>query len=143
MTMTEQWLAAVGRAGAGGASDEALDAAASQLDIDLPTDYRAAMRLVNGGESEFGESWVVLWKVEDLAETNAGYQVRDFAPGFTLLGSNGAGEAYAWDWRNRDRMRYVVIPFIFEAEAAIPCGESFEEFLTTLHAGIRFDRAGG
>ena len=140
MTMTEQWLATVSDGGAEGASTETLDEAASQLGIELPNDYRAVMQRTNGGEKEFGESWIVLWKVEDLVETNAGYQVRDFAPGFTLFGSNGAGEAYAWDRRNPDRPRYVVIPFIFEEEAAVPCGETFEEFLSTLHSGIPFEQ---
>lgn len=143
MTMTEQWLAAVSGDSSGGASDAALDAAASEVGIDLPTDYRAVMRIANGGDTEFGESWIVLWRVEDLAERNAGYRVNEFAPGFTYFGTNGAGEAYAWDWGTPGKLRYVVIPFIVpEPEAAVPCGETFEEFLSTLHAGIPFDRSG-
>jgi hypothetical protein len=143
MTMTERWLEVVSDARSEGASNEAIDAAASQLGIDLPPDYRAVMRAANGGDSEFGESWIVLWDVEDLVERNAGYQVTDLAPGFTFFGSNGAGEAYAWDWRIPGKLRYVVIPFIVpEPEAAVPCGETFEEFLSVLHQGIPFDRAG-
>ena len=143
MTMTEEWLSALSDQRAEGASDEALDAAATQLQIELPADYRAVMRAANGGERGFGESWVVLWKVEDLAERNAGYEVAQFAPGFTYFGSNGAGEAYAWDRRTPGRLMYVVIPFIVpEPNAAVPCGETFEEFLSVLHRGIPFDRAG-
>ena len=100
------------------------------------------MRQVNGGESEFGESWIVLWRVDVLAERNAGYQVREFAPGFTFFGSNGSGEAYAWDLRPGHRAQYVVIPFITpEPDAAVPCGQTFEEFLAILHAGIPFERS--
>jgi len=32
--------------------------------------------------------------------------------GFTFFGSNGADEAYAWDWRPTRQAHYVVIPFI-------------------------------
>jgi len=95
----------------------------------------------NGGEAEFGESWIVMWRVEDLVERNAGYKVQEFAPGFTFFGSNGAGEACAWDWRPTRQARYVVIPFITpEPDAAVPCGDSLEEFLATLNRGIPFER---
>ncbi len=141
VTMTEQWLASVSEAE--GASELTLDAAAAQLPFELPSDYRAVMRRANGGSREFGSSWIVLWRVEDLVESNAAYRVQEFAPGFTFFGSNGGGEAYAWDRRDKNRVRYVVIPFISpEADTAVPCGETFEEFLQVLHEGIPFEKSG-
>ncbi|TMF14210.1 MAG: SMI1/KNR4 family protein, partial [Chloroflexi bacterium] len=95
LSMVDEWIAANASAGSPGATDEELDAAAADLDIRLPSDYRAMMRRVNGGETEFGDSWIRLWRAGDLAEHNGGYQVREFAPGFTYFGSNGGGEAYA------------------------------------------------
>ena len=65
------------------------------------------MRKANGGEAEFGESWIVMWRAEDLVERNAAYNVKEFPPGFTFFGSNRAGEAYAWDWRPTRQARYV------------------------------------
>jgi hypothetical protein len=139
MSMIEEWIQGSSRATTTGAADEALDAAAAKLGIDLPSDYRAMMRTANGGDAEFGKSWIVMWHVEDLAEN----QVNEFAPGFTFFGSNGAGEAYAWDWRPTRKALYVVIPFdtIQPDATAVPCGDSLEEFFGTLHRGIPFDRS--
>ena len=137
--MVERWLAAIAGPDSSGASDADLDAAAAALGIQLPEDYRAVMRRANGGDHEFGESWLLLWRVEDVAANNAGYEAKEFAPGFSYFGSNGAGEAYAWDWRLDRKSQYVVIPFIDPGpETAIPCGNTFEEFLTVLSGGIPF-----
>jgi hypothetical protein len=122
-------------------SDELIDAAATALGIDLPADYRALMLRANGGESEFGESWVRFWSIEDLVESNAGYKVREFYAGFTLFGTNGGGEAYAWDWTPERESVYVVFPFIgFGPDTVVACGDTLEEFLTVLHDGIPFER---
>lgn len=139
--MVDQWVAATSGTSTSGASVEALDVAAAELGVELPNDYRTMMSQANGGEAEFGQSWIVMWRVENLVERNAGYKAQEFAPGFTFFGGNGAGEAYAWDWRPTRKAHYVVIPFITpEPEEAVPCGDSLEEFLATLHRGIPFER---
>ena len=138
MSRVDEWLSVIGDRSSG-ATDDQIKAASHDLQVELPADYRDAMRAVNGGEAEFGESWVRLWPVDELAEQNAGYEVQKFAPGFTYFGTNGGGEAYAWDWRPERKSRYVVIPMIDPNPAvAVPCGETFEEFLSILHGGIPF-----
>jgi hypothetical protein len=77
------------------------------------------------------------WKI--WAESNADYKVAEFAPGFAVFGSNGGGEPYAWDLRESRRSNYVVIPFIFDQEVAVPVGDTFEEFLSILHGGSPFE----
>jgi hypothetical protein len=142
MSMVHQWIAVNSGAATQGASDDTLDVAAAELGIELPSDYRTMMSKVNGGEAEFGESWIVMWRAQELVERNADYKVQEFAPGFTFFGSNGAGEAYAWDWRPTRQAHYVVLPFITpEPDAAVPCGDSLEEFLATVHRGIPFERS--
>jgi len=142
VSMVDQWVTANSGAATPGAIDKALDLAAAELGIQLPSDYRSMMRRVNGGEAEFGQSWIVMWRVQDLVERNASYKVPEFAPGFTFFGSNGAGEAYGWDFRPTRQAQYVVIPFITpEPDAAVPCGDSLEEFLATLRRGIPFTRS--
>lgn len=97
------------------------------------------MRRCDGGEAEFGESWLRLWPIGSLVQHNEGYKTEEFAPGFTFFGSNGGGEAYGWDWRQISGSLYVVIPFISpDPDAAVPCGDTFEAFLTTLFRGIQF-----
>ena len=136
------WVAAVSAAELRGATNDELDEAATRLAVALPEDYRALMRRVDGGESDFGASWVSLTPAVQLAEVNDDCQVAELAPGFTYFGSNGAGEAYAWDWREARRSLYVVIPFISPAPAAaVPCGDTLEEFLATLYRGIPFGRS--
>ena len=138
-TMTERWLAAIADSGSSGARDHELDAAAAALGIKFPEDYRDLMRHANGGEGEFGDSWIRLWRAEDLCERNPGLEIPGYAAGFTFFGTNGGGEAYAWDWRPERRSRYVVIPFIVpDPDVAVPCGDTLEEFLAVLHGGIPF-----
>jgi cell wall assembly regulator SMI1 len=67
-SMIDQWIATNSGARTTGATDQDLDAAAAALGIDFPSDYRAVMGSANGGDAEFGESWIVMWRVEDLAE---------------------------------------------------------------------------
>lgn len=137
--MVDQWIAANADRGSEGATDTELDAAAADLGIELPNDYRSMMRRANGGEAEFGDSWIILWRTGELAEHNAGYRVQELAPGFFYFGTNGGGEAYAWDRRPARKSLYVVIPFIDpQPDVAIACGDSIEEFLGTLHRGIPF-----
>jgi hypothetical protein len=136
MGLTDKWLAVAGR---DGASEQELAQAERELDVRFPDDYRAVMLRCDGGDADFGESWVVLWPAHDLAERNRSLKSGQFAPGFTYFGSDGAGEGYAWDWRGKPHARYVVLPFISpESAAAIPSGDTFEEFLDVLHGGFPF-----
>jgi hypothetical protein len=141
MTLTDEWLSLAAR---GGASEQELAEAERELDVELPTDYRAVMLRCDGGEADFGSTWISLWQVRDLAERNEGLKVAEFAPGFIYFGSDGGGEGYAWDLRVHGEPVYVVLPFVSpEADAAITCGNTFDAFLTQLHHGIPFARTSG
>lgn len=136
MGLTDKWLVLAGREAA---AEKELAQAERELGVQFPDDYRAVMLRCDGGDAGFGEFWVVLWPTRDLAERNRSLKSAQFAPGFTYFGSDGAGEGYAWDWRGERQARYVVLPFVSpEADAAIPSGNTFEEFLAVLHGGIPF-----
>jgi len=140
--MTERLLAAIGTDDSQGATEQELDAAGAALGIELPEDYRAVMRRINGGECDFGESWIVLQSLEAAVERNATFKDAGFPP-FIFFGSDGGGMGYAWDLRPGRHSRYVVVPFIVpEDEAVVPCGDTLEEFLSILHDGISFERRG-
>jgi hypothetical protein len=113
-----------------GASEEVLQAVTKALGVALPHDYRAFLHASNGGEGLLGENYVALWKAEDLAPLNAGYEVARDAPGLLLFGSDGGGEAYAFDTRESPWV-VVQVPFIGmgDVDSAIPRGSSFTEFL--------------
>ena len=140
--MTERLLAAITTDDSQGATEQELDDAAAAFGIELPEDYRAVMRRTNGGECDFGESWMVLQSLEAAIERNATFKEAGFPP-FIFFGSDGGGDGYAWDLRPERHSRYVVVPFIVpEDEAVIPCGDTLEEFLSVLHGGIPFERRG-
>jgi cell wall assembly regulator SMI1 len=139
--MTERLLAAIATDDSQGASEQELDAAGAALGIELPEDYRAVMRQANGAECEFGDSWVRLWPVEELVEKNAVW--REFQRPCTFFGTDGGGFGYAWDGREGRAGNYVALDWVnADPDAAVPCGETFEEFLAVLHSGIPFERLG-
>jgi hypothetical protein len=113
-----------------GAPDAALSAAVRDLKVELPHDYREFLRASNGGEGFVGQNYIALWRAEELKTLNDGYDVGQFAPGLLLFGSDGGGEAYAFDTRANP---WVVVqtPFIGMGDPSltIPLGRSFTEFL--------------
>jgi len=140
--MTERLLKAIGADYSQGATEQELDAAAAALGIELPEDYRAVMRRINGGDCDFGDAWIVLYSLEAAIERNAVFKEAGFPP-FIFFGSDGGGEGYAWDLRPERRSRYVAVPFIVPEDAAvIRCGDTFEEFLSVVHGGLPFERQG-
>ena len=95
-----------------GTAPDAISAAERALGVDFPADYAEFMLETNGGEGDVREAaWVQLWPVESLVKQNAEYQAAEFYPGFVLFGSDGGGEAYAFDTRSR-RASIVMFPWI-------------------------------
>jgi len=115
-----------------GATEGAVALALSELGISLPPSYLSFMRLHNGGYGFVGENYLSLWKVEELAQFNAEYQVHEYAPGFLFFASNGGGEGYAFD-TTIDKFPVHIIPFIgMSRNDAIPVSDSFEGFFDAL-----------
>lgn len=116
-----------------GASDDVLRAAVRDLKAELPPDYTEFLRTSNGGEGFVGKSYIALWRAEELKTLNDSYEVAQFAPGLLLFGSDGGGEAYAFDTRESPWV-IVRVPFIgiADAQSAIPLNRSFVEFLQNL-----------
>jgi hypothetical protein len=113
----------------------------AKLSFPLPVDYVHFLQRMNGGEGFIGDhAYVALWRVEELGERNAGYEVAEFAPGLLLFGSNGGGEAFGFDIRT-GQFRIVAAPFIgmHQLSDAIVIATNFRAFLEVLFAtGIPF-----
>lgn len=113
----------------------------AKFSFPLPLDYVEFLHRMNGGEGFLGEhAYVALWRVEKLSERNAGYEVTEFAPGLFLFGSNGGGEAFAFDIRT-GQFRIVAVPFLGmdELADAIAIATNFRAFLEVLFStGIPF-----
>ena len=89
----------------------------------------------NGAEGGVGKhAYLALWRIEDIIPRNEGYAVSEFAPGLILFGSDGGGEAYAFDVREAVPI-IVEVPFIgMGGDEAKRCGASFLSLLQYLHA---------
>ena len=71
-----------------------------------------------------------LWRAEELAEMNRAYKTEEFFPDFFFIGSNGGGEAYAFDLSRIDAGVFEV-PFIGLPNDARAIASSFNSFLAT------------
>jgi hypothetical protein len=111
-----------------GASEEALSAFVGFL----PDEYLTFLRRRNGGEGFVGDNYLILWRAEELLELNEGYGATEYAPDLFLFGSNGGGEAFAFDKREQP-LPIVMVPFIgMQLDEAIPARKTFSEFLHRL-----------
>lgn len=65
--------------------------------VTLPEKYLDFMAAHNGGEGDIGETWFVLFTLEELAEMNEAYETQKYLPGCVIIGSNGGEELYGID----------------------------------------------
>jgi hypothetical protein len=103
------------------------------LNLNPPSDYLDVLQFSNGGEGFIHQCYFRLYSTEELLSLNQAYQVKSFAPGLVIFGSNGGGEAFGFDTR-QDPLEIIQIPFIpmdFQY-ATPPLGKSFQEFLHAL-----------
>lgn len=115
-----------------GSSADSVDAAEKALQRRLPEDYRSFLIKRNGGEGFIGNSYVILFRVEELAQFNREYEVDKYAPGLILFGSNGGGEGFAFDGR-KSVMPIVQIPFVgMELTYADFVADGFSQFLSVI-----------
>ena len=114
------------------ASIDAIRQFEAESGVLLQEDYAAFLMQSNGGDGFIGRSYASLWRVEELIERNRGYQVSEFAPGLLLFGSDGGGEAFAFD-RRSDEQPVVRVPFTpLELKEVLAVATSFEGFIDAL-----------
>lgn len=65
--------------------------------VRLPQSYLDFMRQHNGGEGDIGETWLVLYPLEELREINDDYEISEYLPDHILIGGNGGEEFYGID----------------------------------------------
>src|SRR5579864_1126834 len=112
------------------ASTEAVASLRTGLAKSLPESYFAFLARANGGEGFIGDRYVKLWRAEELAEMNRAYKTAEFFPNLFFIGSNGGGEAYAFDFSRTDATVFEV-PFIGLPTDARAIASSFDSFLAT------------
>ncbi len=114
------------------ASEQAVSDLIAALAKPLPSSFVAFFKRANGGEGFVGRRYVQLWRAEDLIERNKGYRVAEFAPDFFLIGSDGGGEAYAFDLSSLDSA-VLEIPFIpLDHRESRRIADSFDSFIARI-----------
>lgn len=92
-------------------------------DVILPLQYINFMKKHNGGEGDIGETWLVLFRFEDLQEINDDYCIEEFLPSHIIIGTNGGGELYGIDTEGN----YYNVPEIIEEEYISVLGNDIDE----------------
>jgi hypothetical protein len=96
----------------------------------LPDDYKNFMKNHNGGEGFIGEQYLIIWKVSEILTYNHEYEVAKYAPGHLIFGSNGGGEAFAF---NVFDGKIKILPFIgMSLEDSEYIAETFHDFIIRL-----------
>lgn len=102
-----------------GASEPEIEAVERAIGRPLPDDYKIILRASNGVEGTVGrDAHLSLWSAGEIAPLNESYAVDTFAPGLTLLGTDGGGEGYGFVMKD-GVCEYVNVPLVGMEPSAI------------------------
>jgi hypothetical protein len=79
--------------------------------IELPAEYWDLMQFTNGCEGFLGGKYLRFYPAQQLIPLNTAFCTEEFIPGRFIFGSNGGGEAWAFDLQVRSAL-VVKLPFI-------------------------------
>jgi len=113
-----------------GSTEDKISHCEHQLEVSLPEDYRSFLQVIDEEDvTSICNASFSPWRAHELFVHNVSYGVKEFCPGALVIGSNGGGEAFAFDTRGGE-WNVVRIPFIpMSWDEAIPIAENFTEFL--------------
>ncbi len=101
----------------------------------LPEDYLAFMREHNGGEGPLGENnYGCFYRLEELAEVNAEYDVPINWPGYVVLGSDMSGQF--WAWNPEKRIWCQIDSSNTDEDTYYTISDSFDSFLANMDAEL-------
>jgi len=109
---------------------------ASQLGIELPTDYKDFLAFSNGFEGEVNGAIVILDPVEEIVQ-NTEDNCGELFPWAVYLGTNGNLEMFVLDTRKKP-YQFGLLPSIGTADDFIPLGDTFEQFIGRLYNDTAF-----
>jgi len=99
-----------------------------ELNLDLPSEYLDLFSFMNGGEGFIGDNYCRLYAIEDLIPLNEAFLVKEFVPELFIFGSNGGGEAFAFNTKSSP-FSILEIPFIpMDVKWAKLLGKTINEF---------------
>ena len=88
--------------------------------VKLPQSYIDFMLKHNGGEGDIGQTWLLLYRIEELKKINDEYGLSDILPNHIVIGSNGGEEFYGIDAKGM----FFNIPSLFdEQDVTVLCDD--------------------
>ncbi|WP_163103431.1 SMI1/KNR4 family protein [Peribacillus alkalitolerans] len=112
---------------------EVINIVEEHLKIKFPSDYIDFMLKNNGGEGDIGNSYLRLWRMEHIVESNEDYAIEEFASGLIVIGSDGGGTAFGYDFRHK-KPKLVEVNFIgLNLDRPFYSTESFLDFIQYLY----------
>src|SRR5262245_37478485 len=113
-------------------NQDEIGAVETSLGTKFPAPYKQFLSDVNGVEGMFGnKNYAILWPGESLQKYNSEYEVKAYLPDMILFGSDGGGEAFAFDLQNN--MVIVRVPFVgMERGLATSVAPTFDTFIQLL-----------
>jgi hypothetical protein len=100
--------------------------------ISLPNDYKQLLLNYGAGEGFIGKKYLILWDASEILSNNEGYQTKLYARGFLLIGSNGGGEGFAFDFTEKSPP-IVAIPLVgMSSTDAKRISDNIADFFTKL-----------
>jgi hypothetical protein len=115
------------------ASRDSIVRCQANLGFRLPDEYVRFLQQMNGGEGFIGKHYFMAWPIEELVPANKQCVVDDAVAALFLFGSDGGGEAFAFDTRSA-APPIVVVPFVgMELSVAEKLAPDFNSFLQFLY----------
>lgn len=101
----------------------------------IPGDYLVMLTKYHGGAGLLGDGYIDLWEPEEIKASNEDYQVQEFAPGFTIFGSDGGDTAFAFERATGFIYCFPFVGMIIDEPPTL-ISKSFEDFLNKVKLGL-------
>ena len=114
------------------ATDEQIAELESQLQIELPNDYKEFLKVTNGFAGTVNE-FVVDFDPVDKSYQSTQDTCAEFFPWAVYIGTNGGGEVFVIDKRQTP-YQFGLLPNIADDNDFLPLGDMFEKFIQRLYS---------
>jgi cell wall assembly regulator SMI1 len=126
-----------------GATESTIEAAENRLGQLFPDDYRTFLKSENGLATWYGDVYVSLYTIEQVVGLNETHEHLAYQPELIHIGSDGGGEAFAFDFRQYPPTVILVNLVSTDWGETILQAESFTEFMDQRRRGEELRWRGG
>lgn len=111
----------------------------SYANLKLPEDYVFYLENYLGIDQFIGVEFINLWSLEEIIETNKGYNIVENRIRTIGIGSNGSGEFIGIEIDQFDNVKIILSPFMdLNSKYNTEIGKSFTDFLIRLDNKIEW-----